>query len=105
MFAGTNKVKDRWPAYSSPKKASKKTNQVGDSFAEAEDLEVSVPNWLQVKEAADTGSEDESSSSDSATESSKKRMGDLQLPQQGRRTTGGAGRRTGTVEWSLLWHR
>ena len=30
---------------------------------------MSVPDWLQVKEAADTGSGDESSSSDSATES------------------------------------
>ena len=46
-----NRVKDGWPAYSSPKKASKKTKQVENSFAEAEDPEVSVPDWLQVKEA------------------------------------------------------
>ena len=42
------------------KHPSKKTNQVEDSFTEAEDLEVSVPDWLQVKEAAETGSENES---------------------------------------------
>ena len=49
-----NRVKDWWPAYSSPKKGSKKTKKVEDSFAEAEDLEISVPDCLQVKEAAET---------------------------------------------------
>ena len=80
-----NKVKDKWPAYSSPKKAPKKTKPVENSFAEAEELEVSVPKWLQVKEAADTGSEDESSSSDSATESGEEEDGGPAITSTGKK--------------------
>ena len=40
-----------------------------ESFTGAEDLEASVPDWLQVQEAADSESEDGSSDSDSPGES------------------------------------
>ena len=46
-----NKIGQRWPAYTAPKKATRKTKQGEDSFAGAEDLEVSAPEWLLAKEA------------------------------------------------------
>ena len=39
-----NKSNQRWPAYTAPKKASRKTKHVEDSFTGAEDLEGSSPD-------------------------------------------------------------
>ena len=44
-----------------------------------------MPNWLQVKEAADTGSEDESSSSNSATESVEEEDGGPAITSTGKK--------------------
>ena len=56
-----NKIGQRWPAYTAPKKVTRKTKLVEYSFTGAEDLEASAPDWLQVKEAAVSESGDGSS--------------------------------------------
>ena len=64
-----DKIGQRWPAYTAQKKETRKNKQGEDSFAGAEDLEVSAPDWLLAKDAAEAESEEESSDSDSPEES------------------------------------